>query len=1074
MEVGLLGPLDVRDDRGQPVALTGFRQRTLLALLALRPRVVTAAERLIEDLWAEKDLRQPANALQVVVFKVRRTLGTDRIVTRPPGYLLDVADDDVDAHRFERLVGEGRAALGDGRAAAAADCFDRALGLWRGAALAEFADVPTAVAAASRWEELRESVSEDRFDALLGIGRHTELVPELDAAITAAPFRERLRGQLMIALYRSGRQADALRAYADARRVLADELGLEPSTDLRRLETAILDHDPSLEAPPTVSSAAPTASADVVRQPAPAPAPTNLRRSLTTFVGRADDMTGVAAALAEHRLVTLVGTGGCGKTRLATEFAAGRLDEYPGGAWFVAFDTVGSDEVVLPALADALGLSSADVSAPLASPPIGDDDRVRGFLADRTALVILDNCEHVIDGAARLAGDLLESAPRLRLLATSREALRVPGETVWVVAPLDTDDAVTLFADRARAATSAFDPTEAERSALADLCTRLDGMPLAIELTAARSNAFTVTQLSERIDDRFRLLTGGARTALPRQQTLRAVTDWSYDLLFDQERRVFERLSVFAGSCTLEAAEWVCADDQLSHADVGSIVGRLVDKSLLMTDGSGRFRLLQTLAQYGRERLIARDYDELVRDRHAEYYRDLAERSWVDWRQAGGHPQTWWIAHLTAELDNLRAALTWSIGRADASTARLLAGSLAFYWWNTGRTAEGHGWLGQALDCPGDAPESSDGLALAWNAFLGIKAGRVDTALDRIAEALDVADATGDPPVIGLARTAAAELAALHGHLDVAAAHLDHGQLALEAAQEPWTSAFAAQMRCYAQGLAGRHEEAEREIVTAIELFRSVGDVCSVVTSLDQLIREQQSMARYESVEASVREARDVSAAHGLRGWNALMSSRLASLIRQGDPNGAVELYRSALDVARELALPDVEAIALDGLGLVWRRTGDIDEARRCHEASRRVSSRFRTTRGAARSAIQLGYVAEEAGDTESARRLHLEALSIARDRSDARGIASAMEGLASAAAASDDSDTAAMLLWHAAQLRADGATPLWDDDRLDVERTERAVRARLGDRYESAFEAGRDHDLDDVVARLGASSPTR
>jgi tetratricopeptide (TPR) repeat protein len=428
----------------------------------------------------------------------------------------------------------------------------------------------------------------------------------------------------------------------------------------------------------------------------------------------------------------------------------------------------------------------------------------------------------------------------------------------------------------------------------------------------------------------------------------------------------------------------------------------LVDKSLIVTDGSGRYRLLQTLSQYGREQLVARDDNEVVRDRHAEYYRDLAERSWVDWRQAGGRPQTWWMTHLTDELDNLRGALVWSIERADPSTARLLAGSLAFYWWYTGRTAEGHGWLEQALGCPGDAPESSHGLALAWDAFLGIKAGRVDAALDRIADALDVADATGDPATIGLARTAAAELAAFHGHIDVAATHLDHGQLALEAAREPWTSAFAAQMRCYAHGLAGRHADAEREIVTAIELFRSVGDVCSVVTSLDQLIREQQSMARYESVEASVREAR------------------------------------------------------------------------RCHEASRLVSGRFRTARGSARSAIQLGYVAEQAGDPDGARRLHLEALEIARERADERGIASAVEGLASAAAASDDNDGAAMLLGHAAQLRANGATPLWDDDRLDVERAEHAVRTQLGDRYGAAFEAGREHALDELLARTGASLPAR
>ncbi len=807
------------------------------------------------------------------------------------------------------------------------------------------------------------------------------------------------------------------------------------------------------------------------RRPPAAAAPTNLRRALTTFVGRADDMAGVAHALAEHRLATLVGAGGCGKTRLASEFAAGHLDEYPGGVWFVALDTVGSDAAVVPTLAAALGLSSADGVAPPASPPIDDGDRIRGFLADRTALVILDNCEHVIDGAARLAVDLLQSAPWVRLLATSREALRVPGEAVWVVPPLDTDDAVALFADRARSATAAFDPTDAERSALADLCTRLDGMPLAIELTAARSNAFSVTQLSERIDDRFRLLTGGARTALPRQQTLRAVTDWSYDLLFDHERRVFERLSVFAGGCTLEAAEWVCADDQLSNADVGSIVGRLVDKSLLVTDGSGRYRLLQTLAQYGRERLVARDDNEAVRDRHAEYYRVLAERSWVDWRQPGGRPQTWWIGHLTDELDNLRAALTWSIGRPDAETARLLAGSLAFFWWSSGRTAEGHGWLGQALACAGESSARAHGLAIAWHAFLAIKAGRVDTALELISEALDVADATGDPAIIGLARTAAAELAALHGQLDVAAVHLDHGQRALEAAGDPWTSAFAAQMRCYADGLAGQHAEAEREIVAAIELFRSVGDVCSVVTSLDQLIREQQTLGRYEAAEASVREARDVSAVYGLRGWHATMTTRLASLIRRDDPEGAAELHRTALDVGRELALPDVEATALDGLGLVWRRAGDLDEARRCHEESRRVSSRFRTARGAARSAIQLGYVSEAEGDTEAAR-----ATTTRRWRSHAT--------VPTRAASRRRSRGWRRRPWRAttsswrqccSRTRRCSAPVVPRRSGTTIGSTSSAPNTRfareLGERFDAVFEAGREHDLDELLVRAAVSS---
>ena len=380
-------------------------------------------------------------------------------------------------------------------------------------------------------------------------GRHSELVPELDAAIAAAPFRERLRGQLMLALYRSGRQADALRAYARC----PTRAGRRAGARTQHRSAPAGDRDPRPRS--------------VARGPADhrrgrGPGRRRRRAAGGRPCGRADQPPAFADDVRRSRRPTWPGwrepSPNTASSPSSAPAAAARRDSRPSSppVTSTSTGTVCGSSPSTPSVPtrpssrrwpDALGLSSADVAAPLASPPIGDDDRIRGFLADRTALVILDNCEHVIDGAARLAVDLLESAPELRLLATSREALRVPGEAVWVVPPLDTDDAVTLFADRARAATSAFDPTDAERSALADLCTRLDGMPLAIELTAARSNAFTVTQLSERIDDRFRLLTGGARTALPRQQTLRAVTDWSYDLLFDHERRVFERLSVFAG-----------------------------------------------------------------------------------------------------------------------------------------------------------------------------------------------------------------------------------------------------------------------------------------------------------------------------------------------------------------------------------------------------------------------------------------------------------------------------------------------------------------------------------------------
>ena len=502
MKVRLLGPLEVLDGGGQPVVIPGGRQRTLLVLLALNAGRVIPADRLMEDLWPRASPRQPGNALQLVVSKVRRALGAESIETRPPGYVLVLPADNVDALCFERLVRDGRAALAEARTGSALDCFEEALGLWRGDPLGEFADVPTAVAAAARLEELRATIVEERFDALLAMGRDADLVADLDAAISAAPFRERLRGQLMLALYRSGRQADALRVFREARRVLAEELGLEPGTELRRLEAAILDQDEALERPAAVRAAG--------RAGTRIATPTNLRPALASFVGRQGDIAGIAELLDRHRLVTLVGAGGCGKTRLAAEFAGGRLAEFPDGVWFAPLDTLTSGDAVPEAVAEAVGLSTADTTGQPTVAFADTQERLRTMLAERTALVVLDNCEHVIDAAARLAVDILASAPRLRLLATSREALRVPGEMVWRVPPLAIDDAVTLFTERADAAMSNMEPSDRDRAVVAKLCERVDGMPLAIELMAARTSAFTVGQLAERLDDRFRLLTGGA------------------------------------------------------------------------------------------------------------------------------------------------------------------------------------------------------------------------------------------------------------------------------------------------------------------------------------------------------------------------------------------------------------------------------------------------------------------------------------------------------------------------------------------------------------------------------------
>ena len=542
-------------------------------------------------------------------------------------------------------------------------------------------------------------------------------------------------------------------------------------------------------------------------------------------------------------------------------------------------------------------------------------------------------------------------------------------------------------------------------------------MPLAIELTAARSNAFTVTQLAERLDDRFRLLTGGARTALPRQQTLRAVTDWSYDLLFEHEQTVFERLSVFAGGCTLEAAEAVCSDEHLPPADVGDIVGRLVDKSLLVNDGAGRYRLLLTLAQYGRERLAGRDDGEFVRDRHAAYYRRLAELSFVDWRTPQGRNLVWWMGHLTEELDNLRAALEWSIARGDGATAQATAGFTGWFWWHAGRADEGYRWLERALACSALTPPEVRAPAATWAACVALEAGHTDVAAQRVAQAIELNDVYGDHAMQGMAGVVAARLALLDGAVDLAVTHLEHAQQAHQRLGGAWGEGIAASVRAFAATLRGDLATAERENLFSIDRLRTVGDVASLVLVLDQHSRLLLSTGRSAEAESIVREARDVSASHGMRGWESTMSTRLGSLaLARGDLDAAGEQFQLAAALARDLAFPAAEAPAIDGLGLVHRHRGELAEAARCHQAARALAARCDTMANVVLSTAHLGHVAEAAGDLDEARRLYGEVFAMARRFDDDRAAALALEGLAGVVASAGDGELAAMLLGYATQ----------------------------------------------------------
>jgi predicted ATPase/DNA-binding SARP family transcriptional activator len=653
-EFGVLGPLEVRV-AGRPVRVPGARQRGLLAALLLRRGSVVPFDRLVDDLFGERPPEDARNALQTYVARLRQALGPAAavVVTRPPGYLLEVPGDAVDVERFTALLARARDAASPASAQA---LLDEALALWRGPAYAEFAET-FARGEALRLQELRLAAREDRAAVLLRLGRLAEATSALEAIAAEEPWRERAVELLVTALARAGRAGDALAAYARYRDRLREELGLDPSPRLRRLEQQVLraELEPAVSRPAKRERRAPLART-------------------SSFVGREQELAVVRKTLAGGQLVTLVGPGGVGKTRLAQQAAAA---EDP--SWWVDLAPLADPEVIPQAVADAL-----DLDVQPGSPLL---DSLREWARGTGGLLVVDNCEHLLDAVAGLFQELLGVSSPLRLLATSRQRLGVDGEQVLVVPPLavptpDTDEArsaaVRLFCDRARAAYPDFAPDAEVLRRVGDVCRALDGLPLAIELAAARIGTLTVDDLADHLDERFELLRAGHGDSDARHHTLRGVVDWSFDLLTPEEQRLFLRLSVFAAAFDIATAEAVVADEDLPAGRVADLVAGLADRSMLTRPGHtgvGRYRMLETLRAYAAARLPAAEA-ERFRRRHAAFMVDLAERA-----EAGlyGPDEPAWARRVETWLDDLRAAWSWARDAGTSDLAVRLAAALTRY-----------------------------------------------------------------------------------------------------------------------------------------------------------------------------------------------------------------------------------------------------------------------------------------------------------------------------------------------------------------------------------------------------------
>jgi predicted ATPase/DNA-binding SARP family transcriptional activator len=904
LEVRLLGPFEVVAD-GSPVDVPGAKRQALVACLALRSGRVVATDTLVEALWDGDLPAAPRNAVQHHVVRLRRALGEDTIRLAADGYALDGAV--VDAIWFEELLAAARGALRAGDAREAADTIAHALALWRGPALLGLPRSAWATAEAGRLDSLRLDALEEHFEALLALGEHGELAGAIRAALEESPFRERMWGQLMLTLYRSGRQADALEVFQEARRMLSEQLALEPGPALRRLQEAILSHDPEI---------APVPLAPRRRG--------NLPASSSSFIGREDELGRVVELVREHRLVTLTGPPGVGKSRLALEAARALESEHRGGAWHVGLANAANADDVVRLVAQSLDVRGGD---PLA--------RILARLRDSDAILVVDSCEHLLEEIVRVVSSILAECPDVRVLATSREVLRVSGEVRVVVDPLGLPDAeardagvapaVELFVARARAARPGFEPTDEDAWLAAETCRLVDGLPLAIELAAARVNVLGLAEILALVSRRLELLHERPASDASRA-ALGTLVEWSYDLLHADEKTLLHHVAVHRGGAPLPALVEAGAAHGLDEMTVVELLGTLVDKSIVTVSfpsAGARYDLLDTVRGYALERLAEGGSLAAARNAHAEYFAALADAAHTALRGQGWRA---WVERLELERDNLWAALTFAHDASDAGIAGRL-GTLAWYFALAERVSEGRRFVGLARAAASeDAPAP---LRLELTAFWCYFATE-ELDLSAAIEAAGVAlAATGpQPPQSALVEATLALALAESGDVERAVVLAERAYARLEETGDDWGIAASSLLRA--------------------QVAAHAGDVSTVASAAAEA---------YRHADAIGFDAFQVPAT--------LHAAWVAD--RQGDRSGAGEAYQRAFALAGDAGFADHAAFALAGLGWNAFARGDLREAEELERRALAAAEDARSPWTAAHARVRLARVLAAAGEADTA-----------------------------------------------------------------------------------------------------------